>query len=96
MDTCKIAAAVYQYTAVDECTRYQVMALFPRRTAANTTRFLEQVMEEMPFPLQRIQTDRGTEFMAYEIQDALLELHIKFRHVRTGAPHLNGKVERAQ
>jgi transposase len=56
MDTCKIAASVYQFTAIDDCTRFQVVKIYPRRTASNTQDFLEKVMEEMPFPIQRVQT----------------------------------------
>ncbi len=96
MDTCKIGKGFYQYTAVDDCTRYKVVALFPKRTAANTLNFLEQVMEEMPFPIQRIQTDRGGEFFAHKVHERMMEWGIKFRPVRPGSPHLNGKVERAQ
>jgi transposase len=63
MDTCKIAAGVYQYTAIDDCTRTRVLAIYPRRTATNSLLFLERVIEEMPFPTQAIQTDRGREFL---------------------------------
>lgn len=59
MDTCKIAPGFYQYTAIDDCSRFMVLALFGRRTAGHTLSFLEKVCEEMPFPIQRIQTDRG-------------------------------------
>jgi transposase len=48
MDTCKIAVGVYQYTAIDDCTRIRVLAAYSCRTAANSLLFLEQVMEEMP------------------------------------------------
>ena len=96
MDTCKIGPGLYQYTAVDDCTRYRVLALFNRRTAANTISFLEQVVEEMPFSIQRIQTDRGTEFFAFKVQEKMKEYGIKFRPVKPGSPHLNGKVERSQ
>ena len=96
MDTCKIASGLYQYTAIDDCSRWQVLGLYPRRTAANTRDFLKHVLEEMPFPVQRVQTDRGQEFFAYEVQDDLRERHIKFRPNRPRAPHLNGKVERVQ
>ncbi len=94
--TCKIAPGLYQYTAIDDCSRWQVLGLYPRRTAANTRDFLKHVMAEMPFPVQRVQTDRGQEFFAYEVQDDLREQHIKFRPNRPRAPHLNGKVERVQ
>ncbi len=96
VDTCKIANGIYQYTAVDDCTRYQVLEIYPARTASNTILFLEKMVEEMHFPIQRIQTDRGKEFFAYKVQEWLGEYCIKFRPIRPGQPHLNGKVERAQ
>jgi transposase InsO family protein len=96
MDTCKIAPAVYQYTAIDDCTRIRALAIYPRRTAANSLLFLERVIEEMPFPTQVIQTDRGREFFAYCFQEKLMEYGIKFRPIRPASPHLNGKVERSQ
>ena len=96
MDTCKIGPGLYQYTAIDDCTRIRVLRVFKRRTAANTLIFLEAVTEEMPFPIQRIQTDRGREFFAEKVQRRLMELGIKFRPNKPGSPHLNGKVERSQ
>ncbi len=41
MDTCKIAPGLYQYTAVDDCTRYRVLRVYARRTASNTLDFLD-------------------------------------------------------
>lgn len=96
MDTMKLKAGLYQYTAVDDCSRFLVAGIYPRRTAANTLLFLEKVMEEMPFPVQRIQTDRGKEFFAYKVQERLMDWAIKFRPVKPRSPHLNGKVERVQ
>ncbi len=96
MDVCKIAPGIYQYTAIDDCSRFKVLQLFPKRTATNTLKFLDTVLEQMPFAIQRIQTDRGKEFFAYSVQDRLMEWGIKFRPIKPGSPHLNGKVERAQ
>ncbi len=96
MDTCRIRPGLYQYTAIDDCSRWQVLGLYPRRTAANTRDFLKHVLKGMPFPVQRVQTDRGGEFFAYEVQDDLRKQQIKFRPNRPRAPHLNGKVERVQ
>lgn len=96
LDTCKIAPGVYQYTAVDDCTRYRVLGLYKRRTASNTIKFIDKLIEEMPFPIQRIQTDRGTEFFAIKVQKHLMKFSIKFRPIKPGSPHLNGKVERSQ
>lgn len=96
MDTMKLAPGLYQYTFVDDCSRYLVAALYPRRTAANTLDFLERILEEIPFPIQRLQTDNGTEFLAYKVRDRLLDLCIKHCPIPPRTPHLNGKVERAQ
>ncbi len=50
----------------------------------------------MPFPIQRLQTDRGLEFFAYKFQEQLKNYAIKFRPIKPRSPHLNGKVERSQ
>lgn len=96
MDTCKIGPGLYQYTSVDDCTRYRVLRLYSRRTAANTLDFIDCVIEEMPFPIQRFQTDRGREFFAIKVQEKLQKYGIKFRPNKPASPHLNGKVERSQ
>lgn len=49
VDVCKIAPGVYHYAAVDDCSRYRVLGVYTRRTAANTVRFFERIVEEMPF-----------------------------------------------
>lgn len=96
IDVCKIANGLYQYTAIDDCTRYKVIELYNRRTAENSLDFLEQIIDRFPFAFQRIQTDRGREFFAYKFQEKLMEYGIKFRPIKPRSPHLNGKVERSQ
>lgn len=51
MDVCKIANKLYQFTAIDDCTRYKVIALYPNRSADNTLDFLDKVIKEMPFAI---------------------------------------------
>lgn len=53
-------------------------------------------IDEFPFPLQRIQSNRGAEFFGLEFQKAMQANCIKFRPIRPRSPHLNGKVERSQ
>ncbi len=65
MDVCKIAPGLYQYSAIDDCTRMKVLGLYPRRSASYSLEFLEKVIEEFPFAFQKIQTDRGREFFVY-------------------------------
>jgi putative transposase len=50
-----------------------VLGLYKKRTASNTLLFLERLIEQMPFSIQRIQTDRGKEFFAYKVQEKLME-----------------------
>jgi transposase InsO family protein len=50
----------------------------------------------MPFPVERVQTDRGWEFFAVSIQQWLMDHGIKFRPIKPASPHLNGKVARSQ
>jgi transposase InsO family protein len=96
IDVCKIASFRYQFTAIDDCTRWKVLGLYPRPTSSNSRKFLEKVIEEMPFPIQIIQTDRGRVFFAYSYQEILMKWGIKFRPIKPRSPHLNGKVERTQ
>jgi transposase InsO family protein len=58
--------------------------------------FLDKVVEEMPFAIQRVQTDRGREFSDAKVQRRLFDWAIKFRPNKPRSPQLNGKVERAQ
>jgi transposase InsO family protein len=96
MDTCKIRPGLYQFTAIDDCSRFLVAGVARRRNAKGTLAFLDQVFEEMPFSIQRIQTDRGAEFFAEEVQRRLMDEAIRFRPIPPRSPHLNGKVERVQ
>ena len=94
MDVCKIRPGIYQYTALDDCSRYKVLRLYDRASASSTLDFLNHVVEESPFAIQRIQTDRGREFFAEAVQQRLMDWAIKFRPIAPRSPHLNGKVER--
>lgn len=98
MDTCKIAPRLYQYTAIDDCTRFRVLGLSQRRTARNSVHFLEErMLDEFPFPIQRIQTDRGGgEFFGLEFQQAMRRNLVKFRPNRPGRAAPQREVERSQ
>jgi len=97
IDSCKIRKGLYQFTAVDDCTRLRVLGLYPDRKQASAIRFFhEKVLPGFAFPIQRIQTDRGSEFIGDGFQKALRQEQIKFRPTPPRSPHLNGKVERSQ
>lgn len=97
IDSMKLAPGLYQFTAVDDCTRLRVLGLYPDRTGASAVHFFEhRVLKELPFAVARVQTDRGGEFISQEFIELLRRLRVKLRPNRPRAPHLNGKVERSQ
>jgi transposase InsO family protein len=95
MDVCKIRPGLCQFTAIDDCSRYLVVGLARRPSAAATLTFLDQVLDEMPFAIQRIQTDRGTEFFAEKVQRRLMAETVKFRPIPPRSPQLTDEVEQS-
>jgi len=96
MDVTKLRTRAYQFTAIDDCTRLKVIRVYPNKKTDSAIDFLGEVLCSFPFPVQRIQTDWGTEFFNYRFQEELHEHFIKFRPIKPRSPHLNGKVERTQ
>jgi len=96
MDVTKLRPKAYQFTAIDDCTKLKVIRVYPNKKAESAIHFLGEVLSSFYFPVQRIQTDWGTEFFNYKFQEELHEHFIKFRPIKPRSPHLNGKVERTQ
>lgn len=96
MGTMKVVPGVYQYTAVDDCSRFRVLGGYTRAAGANTLDFPARVVEEMPFPIQRIQSDRGGELFHAKVQSWLNDNMIMFRRISPRSPHFDGKVECSQ
>jgi transposase InsO family protein len=85
---------VYQYTALDDCTRYRILRLYPRKNRFSTLEFFHTVRRALPFPMQKLQMDNGTEFpldFALTVQAA----GIRTRYITPRRPQQNGKVERS-
>lgn len=53
---------LYQWTAIDECTRMRFVYGFEEHTPENSVKFLKMLIKAFPFKIQTIQTDNGTEF----------------------------------
>lgn len=53
---------LYQWTAIDKCTRMRLVYGFEEHTPENSVRFLLMVIKAFPFKIKTIQTDNGTEF----------------------------------
>lgn len=82
------------FTAHDVLSRYNVLDLHQRATATSATRALEALLARMPFRVQAIQVDGGSEFMA-TFEQACQERQIRLFQLPPRSPKLNGGVERA-
>ena len=94
---------LYQWTAIDECTRIRFVYGFEEHTPENSVKFLRMLVKVFPFKIQTVQTDNGTEFTYKYISDteecpfdkALRELGIAHKLIPPRTPWHNGKVERS-
>lgn len=82
------------FTAHDVVSRYNVAAIRSQATATTAASFLDQLLTEFPFPVQAIQVDGGSEFMA-EFEAGCAERGLRLFALPPRSPKLNGGVERA-
>lgn len=94
---------MYQWTAIDECTRIRFTYGYDEHTPENSVDFLKRFIAWYPFEVMCIQTDNGTEFTYKFISDKekcpfeakLEELGIVHKLIKPATPWHNGKVERS-
>jgi len=82
-----------QFTAIDVVSRCAVIGVRATASAGTARAFLDDLTGRMPFPVQAIQVDGGSEFMgAFEAacQDRGIALYV----LPPRSPKLNGRVER--
>lgn len=94
----------YQYTAIDECTRFVFREMYDEHSTYSSCDFLMKVIKMFPFPIREVQTDNGTEWTkALLVKDpedrtmfenALMRMDIIYHRIRIATPRHNGKVER--
>lgn len=94
---------LYQWTAIDECTRMRFVYGFEEHTPENSVKFLRMLAKVFPFKIQTVQTDNGTEFTYKYISDTeecpfdteLRAQEIAHKLIPPRTPWHNGKVERS-
>ena len=94
---------LYQWTAIDECTRMRFVYGYEEHTPENSVKFLRMLVKVFPFKIQTVQTDNGTEFTYKYISDTeecpfdteLKILGIRHKLIPPRTPWHNGKVERS-
>jgi transposase InsO family protein len=94
---------LYQWTAIDECTRLRYVFGYEEHTPENSVNFLNRLRKAFPFQIQTVQTDNGTEFTYRFISEtekcpfekALAAQGINHKLIPPRTPWHNGKVERS-
>lgn len=96
---------MYQYTAIDECTRFRYIAAFQEANTYSSTVFLEQLRKRFKFQIHCVQTDNGFEFTnrfgntknekKTLFETSLAAFGIEHKKIRPYTPRHNGKVERS-
>lgn len=95
----------YQYTAIDEYSRFRYLEAFEEHSSYTSAVFLEHMLKAFKFSVECVQTDNGMEFTkrlgsSENPTPTLFEARLKQRGIRHKlikpyTPRHNGKVERS-
>ena len=95
----------YQYTAIDEYSRFRYLEAFKEQSSYSSAVFVEHLLKKFPFKIECIQTDNGQEFTKTYgntnkptptmFEKKLSELGIRHKLIKVYTPRHNGKVERS-
>ena len=95
---------LYQYTALDEFSRWRLLRLSRELSPQASIAFFEEVKAAFPFPISCVQTDHGSEFTyaflphvtaPHPFTQYLESLGIRHKLIKIATPWHNGKVERS-
>ena len=99
---------LYQYTAIDEYSRYRILGAYPEQSTYSSADFLRRVVRifaRKGIKIECVQTDNGFEFtnrfsnskrdIPTLFEAAAAELHIQHKRMKPYTPRHNGKVERS-
>src|SRR6202790_2437007 len=75
----------YQFTAIDEATRFRVLRIYDHNNTGTAVNFLSEVREHFPFAIQKIQTDNDSSFEP-QLTWHLSDLSISPRLIPPGCP----------
>lgn len=92
----------YQYTAIDEFSRFRYLEAFSEHSTYSSKVFLEHMLKAFKFKVECVQTDNGTEFTRHLsnekptlFEQSLASHGIRHKLIRVFTPRHNGKVERS-
>lgn len=92
----------YQYTAIDEFSRFRYLEAFSEHSTYSSAVFVEHMRKAFKFRVECVQTDNGSEFTRHlsnekpTLFERVLASHgIRHKLIRVFTPRHNGKVERS-
>ena len=95
----------YQYTFIDEYSRFRYLEAFRECSTYSSTQFLLHIVKKFPYAIECVQTDNGPEFTnrlnnskkpkPTLFEATLAQLSIRHKTIRPYTPRHNGKVERS-
>lgn len=84
---------IKHFTAYDPVAKWTVGKAYNRATSQAAASFLDKLQADMPFPVEAIQVDGGSEFMA-AFEKACAARGIRLYVLPPRSPQINGAVER--
>lgn len=104
-DEAAIDGGFFQYTFIDEYSRFRYLEAFKEHSTYSSKKFLEHVVARFPYAIECIQTDNGPEFTnrlnpknsdkLTIFETTLAKLKIRHKLIKPYTPRHNGKVERS-
>lgn len=101
----KETGGYFQYTFIDEYSRFRYLEAFREHSTYSSTLFLRHVVEKFPYAIECVQTDNGFEFTNTMqptgtpkptlFEKELEKLGIRHKRIKPFTPRHNGKVERS-
>jgi len=103
-ESVKCGGKLYQFTAIDECSRWCYREIYDEKSTYSAKQFLLNLVKVSPFPLRLAQTDNGSEFTNALLvvksphktlfEETLENMGIEYKRIRIATPRHNGRVER--
>lgn len=100
-----IDGGYYQYTFIDEFSRYRYLEAFKEHSSYSSAEFIKHCVKMFPYAIECVQTDNGSEFTNSMnrsktirptlFEKTLAELCIQHKRIKVYTPRHNGKVERS-
>ena len=95
----------YQYTFIDEYSRFRYLEAFKEHNTYSASEFIKHCVQKFPYAIECVQTDNGGEFTNKKnsnqterltlFEKTLAQLCIRHKLIRVYTPRHNGKVERS-